>query len=79
MRDTRWGYEVRGRIDVRGGHRDGYRDGYRDNYRDGYRSNYGEHQRGWNGYGRGRDTGSFTCRFERGRVTMLDIDGIRGL
>ena len=79
VRDTRWGYEVRGRIDVRGGHRDGYRDGYRDNYRDGYRSNYGEHQRGWNGYGRGRDTGSFTCRFERGRVTMLDIDGIRGL
>lgn len=64
VRDTRWGYEVRGRLAV--------------NSRD----------RGWNdrGYGHGwrdsdwrRDTGSFTCRVERGRVAYLDFDGIRGL
>ena len=55
VRDTRWGYEVRGRIAVNG------RDhGWRDNYRR-------------------HDTGSFTCRVERGRVAYLDIDGIRGL
>jgi hypothetical protein len=65
VRNTRWGYVVRGRIDVRS-----FRDG-RDGWRDGHR--------GWNGYGRGHDSGSFVCRFERGRVVAFDINGIRGL
>lgn len=69
VRNTRWGYEVRGRINVRdfGG---GRYDGYRGDRHDGYRG-------GWNN--RGRDSGSFSCRFERGRVVDLDIDGIRRL
>ena len=56
-RETRHGYEVRGRIavNVRHGGWDG---------------------RGWGSDGRYRDTGSFTCRFESGRVVDLDIDGI---
>ena len=74
VRDTRWGYEVRGRIAVRdfdGGRYDGYRG----------RNDRGWNDRGWNDWnrGRGRDSGSFTCRFERGRVVDLDIDGIRRL
>ncbi len=64
VRDTRWGYEVRGRVDVRDGGRGGNRNDRND-------------WRGWND--RGRDSGSFKCRFERGRVVALDIDGIRGL
>ena len=64
VRDTRWGYEVRGRVTVssrdHGWNDRGYGNGWRDN-------------------DRRRDTGSFTCRVERGRVAYLDIDGIRGL
>lgn len=60
VRDTRRGYEVRGRLEVRD---HGSRGG-----------GWG----GWNGHDRNRDTGSFRCRFERGRVVALDIDGIRG-
>ena len=64
VRDTRWGYEVRGRVAVssrdRGWNDRGYGHGWRDN-------------------DRRHDTGSFTCRVERGRVAYLDIDGIRGL
>jgi hypothetical protein len=69
VRNTRWGYEVRGRLVVQG-------------------RDYDRHDRGWNDrdYGRGwgdsyrrHDSGSFTCRVERGRVAYLDIDGIRGL
>ena len=64
VRDTRWGYEVRGRIAVNG------RDhGWNDR-------GYGH---GWRDNNRRHDTGSFTCRVERGRVAYLDIDGIRGL
>jgi hypothetical protein len=64
VRDTRWGYEVRGRLAVNSrDHRWNDR-GYGGGWRDGYRN---------------RDTGSFTCRVERGRVAYLDIDGIRGL
>lgn len=59
VRDTRWGYEVRGRIAV-GGRDRGYGHGWRDN-------------------DRRHDSGSFTCRVERGRVAYLDINGIRGL
>jgi hypothetical protein len=68
VRDTRWGYEVRGRINVRdfgnGWHGDRY----------GWRGD-----RGWNDRNRRFDSGHFRCRFERGRVVALDIDGIRGL
>lgn len=64
VRDTRWGYEVRGRLALhsrdRGWNDRGYGHGWRDDYRR-------------------HDTGSFTCRVERGRVAYLDIDGIRGL
>ncbi len=64
----RRGFEVEGRIAVR----DDYR--YRDNrrwrgrgdYRRGYRND------GW-------DEGRFSCDIRRGRVTDIDIDGIRGL
>ena len=67
VRDTRWGFEVRGRLNVH--ERGGWHDGYRD------------HRRGndWRDGGRYRDSGSFSCRFERGRVVALDIDGVRGL
>lgn len=67
VRDTRYGYEVRGRVDVSSGWRGGNRDGYGGSYT------------AWNDHGRGRDSGSFSCRFERGRVVALDVDGIRGL
>ena len=60
VRDTRWGYEVRGRIAV--------------NSRD-----HGWTDRGWNNRDWNHDTGSFTCRVERGRVAYLDFNGIRGL
>jgi hypothetical protein len=64
VRDTRWGFEVRGKLAVHSRNH-----GWRDNrwgygYRDGYRN---------------RDTGSFKCVVERGRVAYLDFDGIRGL
>ncbi len=64
VRDTRWGFEVRGRLAVNS--RDhGWNDrGYGNGWRDGNRN---------------RDTGSFKCRVERGRVAYLDFDGIRGL
>ena len=64
VRDTRWGYEVRGRIAVHSRDR-----GWNDR-------GYGQ---GWRNNDRNRDTGSFTCRVERGRVAYLDFDGIRGL
>jgi hypothetical protein len=67
VRNTRWGFEIRGRINVheRGGWHDGHRNGWRGN--------------DWRDGGRYRDTGTFSCRVERGRVVALDIDGIRGL
>lgn len=60
VRNTRHGFEVRGRIDVR--------DGWR-----------GVDRNDWRRNDRGRDSGSFQCRFERGRIVAFDIDGIRGL
>lgn len=67
VRNTRWGFEVRGRINVteRGGWNNGYRNDWRGN--------------DWRNHSRYRDTGTFNCRVERGRVVALDIDGIRGL
>ena len=73
VRDTRNGYEIRGRIAVdtrRGGWRQG--DG---NYGNGWGGDY----RGWNQSMRGYDAGSFKCRIERGRVVNIDVDGVRGL
>jgi hypothetical protein len=73
VRDTRRGYEVRGRIAVNQMGR-GWRQGD-----DRYGRGWGGDYRGWNDRHRGYDSGSFSCRVEYGRVTHLDIDGIRGL
>jgi hypothetical protein len=63
----RWGFEVKGRIAVRGNDRDWRRGDAR----------YGS---GWGGEEhRGYDSGSFKCKFERGRVVDVDFGGIRGL
>jgi hypothetical protein len=73
VRNTRYGYEVRGRIAVNGMGRDWRRgDTY---YGRGWDNDY----RGWNNNHRGYDSGRFSCRIERGRVVDIDIDGIRGL
>lgn len=72
VRETRYGYEVRGRIAVNQmgrGWRNG--DGY---YGRGWNNDY----RGWNQNLRGYDAGSFRCTVERGRIVDVDIDGIRG-
>ncbi len=73
IRDTRDGFEIRGRIAVNSMGRD-WRRGDRD-YGNGWRGDY----RGWNDNLRGYDSGSFKCKFERGRVADLDFSGIRGL
>ncbi len=73
IRETRYGYEVRGRIAVNSNGRDWRRgDGY---YGRGWNGDY----RGWNNNLRGYDSGTFKCRFERGRIIDLDYSGIRGL
>lgn len=73
VRETRWGYEVKGRIAVNSMGRDWHR-GDRD-YGRGWNGDY----RGWNNSHRGYDSGSFKCRFERGQVVDLDYSGLRGL
>lgn len=73
VRDTRYGYEVRGRIAVNSMGR-GWRQGDGD-----YGRGWGGDYRGWNQGLRGYDSGSFKCRIEQGRVVDMDIDGIRGL
>lgn len=73
IRQTRWGYEVRGRIAVNANGRD-WRRGDRD-YGRGWNGDY----RGWDNSLRGYDAGSFKCRVERGRVVDIDYSGIRGL
>lgn len=60
----RGGWEVKGRLAVRDGHR-----GYR------HDAAYG---RGWNDH-RGYDTGKFSCDIRHGRVVDIDYKGIRGL
>ncbi len=73
IRETRYGYEVRGRIAVNSSGRDWRRgDGY-------YGRGWGGDYRGWNDNLRGYDSGSFKCRIERGRIIDLDYSGIRGL
>ncbi|MDE2412731.1 MAG: hypothetical protein KGM18_13255 [Sphingomonadales bacterium] len=73
VRDTRYGFEVRGRIAVNQMGR-GWRSG--DGY---YGRGWGGDYRGWNNGLRGYDAGSFKCKFERGRVAGIDFSGIRGL
>ncbi len=73
IRETRYGFEVRGRIAVNSSGRD-WRRGDRD-----HGQGWGGDYRGWNSSMRGYDSGSFRCRFERGRVVDLDFNGIRGL
>ncbi|MBB3860749.1 hypothetical protein GGQ88_002018 [Novosphingobium hassiacum] len=73
VRQTRWGYEVKGRIAVNTNGRDWRRgDG---NYGRGWNNDY----RGWDSSLRGYDSGNFKCRVERGRVVDIDYSGIRGL
>jgi len=73
VRETRQGYEVKGRIAVNSSGRS-WRNG--DNT---YGRGWGGDYRGWNSNLRGYDAGRFECRVERGRVVDLDFDGIRGL
>ncbi len=73
IRDTRYGLEVKGRIAVKTHNRDWRRGD--SNYGQGWGGDY----RGYNSNHRGYDSGSFSCKIERGRVVDLDIDGIRGL
>lgn len=73
IRETRYGYEVRGRIAINGNGRDWRRgDG---NYGRGWGGDY----RGWNDNLRGYDSGTFKCRIERGRIVDLDYSGLRDL
>lgn len=73
VRDTRYGYEIKGRIAVNQMGR-GWRSG--DGY---YGRGWGGDYRGWNQNLRGYDSGSFKCKIERGRVVDIDFSGIRGL
>lgn len=72
VRETRHGLEVKGRIAVNTRGR-GWRHGD-GHYGQGWDGDY----RGWNNGLRGYDSGSFKCRFERGRVVDVDLRGIRG-
>ena len=72
VKDTRYGFQVKGRIAVQGNN-DGWNRGDI-NYGQGWGGDY----RGYNDRVRGYDSGSFECKFERGRITDLDIDGVRG-
>lgn len=73
IRETRYGFEVRGRIAVNSNGRDWRRgDG---NYGRGWGGDY----RGWNDNLRGYDSGTFKCRVERGRIVDIDYSGLRGL
>lgn len=68
VRDTRYGWRVKGRIVVDNRYGGGRYDRY------GYYDNYNRYNR-WSD----RDAGSFTCHIDRGRVAGLDFDNIRGL
>lgn len=70
VKDTRYGYQVKGRIAVQGG----WNRGGDNRYGQGWGGDY----RGYNDNLRGYDSGSFKCKYEQNRITDLDIDGIRG-
>ena len=76
VKDTRYGFQVKGRIAVQGNGRDWNRGNYDGDSR--YGQGWGGDYRGWNERDRGYDSGSFKCKFERGQITDLDIDGVRG-
>jgi hypothetical protein len=73
VKNTRYGFEVKGRIAVNSQGRD-WRRGDRE-----YGNGWGNDHRGWNNNLRGYDSGSFKCKFERGRVVDIDYSGVRGL
>lgn len=79
--DTRYGWKIKGRMQVEGGGRyydRGYYDrGYYGGHYDDRRYNNGYYNNGRYGYG--RDSGSFTCWIDRGRVSRMDYSGIRGM
>ncbi|MDC0887129.1 hypothetical protein OAS19_05005 [Altererythrobacter sp.] len=65
VKDTRYGWRVKGEIAVQG--------------QRGYDNRVNYNRRGQRGYKGGYDTGRFTCDIQRGRVVDLDYRGIRGL
>lgn len=71
VRETRVGFEVRGRIAVKT-----FAGQWRG--RGQYGNGWGNDHRGWNAHLRGYDAGNFTCTYERGR-TNVDYRGVRGL
>ena len=73
VKDTRYGFKVKGRIAIQG-----QQGGWNRGNNNGYGQGWGGDYRGSNNYNRGYDSGSFKCKFERGRITDLDIDGVRG-
>ncbi len=76
VKDTRYGFQVKGRIAVQGQGRGWNRGNYNGDSR--YGQGWGGDYRGYNDRVRGYDSGSFKCKFERGQITDLDIDGVRG-
>lgn len=70
VKDTRYGYQIKGRIAVQGG----WNRGGDNRYGQGWGGDY----RGYNNNLRGYDSGSFKCKYEQNQITDLDIDGIRG-
>ena len=72
VKDTHYGFQVKGRIAVQGNN-NGWNRGD-SNYGQGWGGDY----RGYNDRVRGYDSGSFKCKYERGQITDLDIDGVRG-
>lgn len=71
VRETRDGFEVRGRIAVKT-----FKGQWRGRSQHG--KGWGNDHRGWNNNLRGYDAGTFVCKFERGR-TSVDYRGVRGL
>ena len=73
--DTRYGWRVKGRVEVREGRYDRrYSDRYDRRYRDSRYDDYGRYDR------RHRtDDGKFTCYIERGRVADIDYSGLKRL
>lgn len=72
VRQTRWGYEVRGRIAVKTYAGNNWRG------RGQYGNGWGNDFRGLNSNLRGYDGGTFICSVQNGR-TSVDYNGIRGL
>jgi hypothetical protein len=81
VNDTRYGWKIRGNLRVEGNRayydRGGYYDrGYNDRR---YDSRYENYARYGDRSGYNRDSGSFTCWIDRGRVSRMDYRGIRGM